>query len=508
MFRTLQVRLTILCIALAVIPLSFIGALLGRQSYQLQQQSALEFERQVTQRAALQVSNFVTHVADQLSLSIQTSDIRNMSHAQQEQLLSEVILTTNGFDELALLDETGHEHVRMGRDTVFSAADLRDRSHEEAIVQALRNNQPYYSEVYFSVINSEPLMTVAVPVVDVHNGRVSGVISGDVRLKPIWDVVAGIKFGEQGAVAITDADGHVAAYRDSSVVLRGTVVDDLKAEGVHPGITGGTVERTSTSFTIGNQTFYAVAELPLAEALGPAYQTVLTTGALLLVTLIVAASLGFVAIRRVVRPVQDLAATARGITAGDLSRDATVTSRDELGDLATAFNAMTAQLRHLLTGLERQVADRTAALAAALNEVQTRAVEQERLLAENASQRETIYGLSVPVLPISTHTLVMPLVGELDGARLQLVQAQALQHLERSSARYLVLDITGVPLVDSQVALGLLAVVQAARLLGAQVMLVGIRPEVAQAIVGLGLDFQSMRTSSDLQTALDRIAVS
>jgi rsbT co-antagonist protein RsbR len=254
--------------------------------------------------------------------------------------------------------------------------------------------------------------------------------------------------------------------------------------------------------------FYAVAELPLAEATGPAYRTVLTTSALLLVTLIVAASIGFVAVLRVVRPIQSLSTTARAISAGDLSRDAVVTSRDELGDLGHAFNTMTSRLRHLLADLEQQVADRTAALETALNEVQARAIEQERLLEENTRQRETIHGLSVPVLPLNTYTLAMPLVGVLDNARLHLVKDQALRALERSSAHYLVLDVTGVPIVDSEVAQGLMAVVRAARLLGTEVVLVGIRPEVAQAIVGLGLDLQGTRTSSDLQTALDQIAVS
>jgi rsbT co-antagonist protein RsbR len=507
MFRSIQVRLTVLCIALAVIPLTFIGALLAWQSYQLQQQYALDLERQVTQRASLQVGSFITNVADKLSLAIQTADIRDASHAAKERLLSQVILETNVFDELAFLDQTGHEEVRIGSGAVFGAADLRDRSQEEAIANVLRNNRPYYGAIRFSAVNSEPLMAIAAPVVDVRSGQVSGVVSGDVRLKPIWDVVAGIHFGEQGTVAIVDSSGRVVAHRDPSVVLRGTTVGNLKAEGIFPGVAGGDVVRAITAFTVGNQQFYAIAELPLAEALGPANRTVLTTSALLLVTLIVAASIGFAVVQRVARPIRGLAATARAISAGDLSRDAAVTSRDELGDLANAFNTMTARLRHLLADLEQRVADRTAALADALHEVQARAIEQERLLAENARQRETIHGLSVPVLPISTHTLVMPLVGELDGARLHLIREQALQALEHSSARYLVLDITGVPIVDSQVAQGLLAVVQAARLLGAAVMLVGIRPEVAQAIVGLGIDLQGVYTSSDLQTALDRITI-
>jgi rsbT co-antagonist protein RsbR len=157
--------------------------------------------------------------------------------------------------------------------------------------------------------------------------------------------------------------------------------------------------------------------------------------------------------------------------------------------------------------LEATVAERTAALQAALQDVQARADAQARLLDEVQQQRLLVRELSVPVIPISASTLIMPLVGALDSTRLQQIQEQALHALERTSARYLVLDITGVPIVDSQVAQGLLSVVKAARLLGAQVLLVGIRPEVAQAIVGLGLNLHDLYTTSDLQSALSHIAL-
>jgi rsbT co-antagonist protein RsbR len=164
-------------------------------------------------------------------------------------------------------------------------------------------------------------------------------------------------------------------------------------------------------------------------------------------------------------------------------------------------------LGHANAGLESAIAERTAELQSALAEVQARADEQDRLLAELAQQRRAIRELSVPVIPISAQTLVMPLVGELDTARLEQIQEQALQALQRSAARYLVLDITGVPVVDSQVAQGLVSVVEASRLLGAQVVMVGIRPEVAQSIVGLGLNFQGMRTAADLQSALGQLVL-
>jgi rsbT co-antagonist protein RsbR len=165
------------------------------------------------------------------------------------------------------------------------------------------------------------------------------------------------------------------------------------------------------------------------------------------------------------------------------------------------------ELNTIRTSLETSVAERTTALQTALHDAQTRADEQARLLSQLEEQRAMIRDLSVPVIPISETTLVMPLVGALDSARLHQLQEQSLRALERSSARTLLLDITGVPVVDSEVAQGLLMTVRAARLLGAQVRLVGIRPEVAQTIVGLGIDLKDVNTSSTLQSALMNNAV-
>lgn len=190
-----------------------------------------------------------------------------------------------------------------------------------------------------------------------------------------------------------------------------------------------------------------------------------------------------------------------------------------LGAQSTSFALQAAQasrkeaeaaahaLEAINTNLEATVNERTGALQAALAEVQLRVEEQNRLLGEVESQRLTIRDLSVPVIPITATTLVMPLVGALDSSRILQVQEQALQSLENWRALHLILDITGVPLVDSQVALGLLTVVRSAKLLGTEVMLVGIRPEVAQSIVGLGVHLGELYTASNLQMALNHIGL-
>jgi rsbT co-antagonist protein RsbR len=154
--------------------------------------------------------------------------------------------------------------------------------------------------------------------------------------------------------------------------------------------------------------------------------------------------------------------------------------------------------------LELRVAERTAFLQTTLQQAEEREARLGRTLAENEQQRATIREMSVPVIPVTRHTLVMPLIGALDTSRLRQIQEQALHAIERTSAHTLILDITGVSVVDSQVAHGVLAVMQATRLLGATTLLVGVRPEVAQAIVGLGLDLESIRTYNDLASALDR----
>jgi rsbT co-antagonist protein RsbR len=154
--------------------------------------------------------------------------------------------------------------------------------------------------------------------------------------------------------------------------------------------------------------------------------------------------------------------------------------------------------------LEAQVQERTAALERALQEVEARAAQQALLLEEVGLQRAAIRELSVPVLPVGKDTLVLPLVGAVDSARRRDVQERALDSIQAAGARRLILDVTGTPVIDSQVAQGLLALVQGAKLLGAEVLLVGMRPEVAQTIVSLGLDIAGVQTFRDLHAALEQ----
>jgi rsbT co-antagonist protein RsbR len=118
------------------------------------------------------------------------------------------------------------------------------------------------------------------------------------------------------------------------------------------------------------------------------------------------------------------------------------------------------------------------------------------------AQQAALAELSTPLIPISDQVMVMPLIGAVDSQRAQQVIETLLEGIARSGAVVAILDITGVPVVDTQVANALLRAAQAVKLLGAQVVLTGIRPEVAQTLVGLGADLSGIVTCGSLQSGI------
>ncbi|GIH50517.1 STAS domain-containing protein [Microbispora rosea] len=117
-------------------------------------------------------------------------------------------------------------------------------------------------------------------------------------------------------------------------------------------------------------------------------------------------------------------------------------------------------------------------------------------------QTEQLLELSTPVVKLWEGIVAVPLVGTLDSARTQVVMEKLLQTLVDTGSEHAVIDITGVPAVDTQVAQHLLKTVVAARLMGAECVISGIRPQIAHTIVTLGIEFGDIVTKASLADAL------
>lgn len=130
---------------------------------------------------------------------------------------------------------------------------------------------------------------------------------------------------------------------------------------------------------------------------------------------------------------------------------------------------------------------------------ETYSTAREKIMLDQAEQ---LLELSTPVVKLWEGIVAVPLVGTLDSARTQVVMEKLLQTLVETGSEHAVIDITGVPAVDTQVAQHLLKTVVAARLMGAECVISGIRPQIAHTIVTLGIEFGDIVTKASLADAL------
>src|SRR5881398_2283685 len=126
--------------------------------------------------------------------------------------------------------------------------------------------------------------------------------------------------------------------------------------------------------------------------------------------------------------------------------------------------------------------------------------ERERVIRE---QQEAIRELSTPVLQVRERLLILPVIGTVDPLRARQLTEQLLRGIRTNRAKVVVIDITGVAAMDSQIANHLVQTVEASRLLGATVIVTGLSPEIAQTLVNIGVDLGKMNTVGDLQGGIE-----
>ena len=388
MRNSIRNRLTWAFIGLAIGPLLLLAVILAVQILNTQRAQALDLQSEMAQSVSAQVGDFFSGLEDQLYVVGKTQRLARLDRDGQLYALTELLSYQDVFETLALLDSQGQELVHLSRTSV--SVELGDRAQADEFLIPQTTGETYYSLIRFDETTGDPLMTVAVPLLDIRTGQAEAVLVSDVRLKKIWELIAGLSFGAGQNVYIIDAQDRVVAHRNPSVVLRGTSfrpstaaiqpglasVDPASSVDRYEGIsiralvarlTSPSVLLAMDTVQIGDQELAVVAEQTVAEALSLAINTMSVILGLSLLALMVSVSLGLRTVRQIVRPVQSMAETAQAISAGDLSQRVQPARKDEaredeLGVLANAFDSMTTQLQSLISGLEQRVNERTADL--------------------------------------------------------------------------------------------------------------------------------------------------
>jgi signal transduction histidine kinase/CheY-like chemotaxis protein len=352
--------------------------------YQEHKASLIRIQREQAEAAAAKIGQFIKEIESQLGWTTQlpwSAGSIEQRRFDALRLLRQVPAIT----ELAQLDATGKERLRVSRlamDVVASGADL---SNDPKFVEAVAR-KVYYGPVYFRR-ESEPYMTLAIA----GTRRDAGVSVAEVNLKLIWDVVSQIKVGERGHAYVVDAQGRLIAHPDISLVLRNTDMSKLaQVQAARASASGGEQADSSpvqeSENIEGRKVLTAYArvaplgwlmfvELPAEEAYAPLYAALKRLGFVLLAALCIAVLAGMFLAGRMVGPIQALRTGAARLGSGDLSQRIAVKTGDELEALADQFNAMAGQLQESYAGLERKVEERT-------HELETRSHELAQSVGE------------------------------------------------------------------------------------------------------------------------------
>jgi len=361
--------LAVVCVALLTSGLSEVWF-----SYQEHKASLIRIQREQAEAAAAKIGQFIKEIESQIGWTTQlpwSAGTLEQRRFDGLRLLRQVPAIT----ELAQLDATGHEQLRVSRlamDVVGSQADF---SKDPKFIDALAH-KVYYGPVYFRR-ESEPYMTVALA----GTRRDAGVSVAEVNLKLIWDVVSQIKVGQHGQAYVVDAQGRLIAHPDISLVLRNTDLSRL-AQIRAARTTGAPLapdQVQEAQDLQGRRVFTAHApvdplgwlvfvELPADEAYAPLYASIERSGALLGGALVFAFLAGTFLARRMVGPIQALRAGAARIGGGDLSQRISIKTGDELEALADQFNDMAGRLQESYADLEKKVEIRTQELTESLQQ--------------------------------------------------------------------------------------------------------------------------------------------
>lgn len=370
MRKSIQKRLAIHFLVLAVAPLFIIGSIITYETYAIEKKGAIILQREIADHLSARVYSFIQNLESLIRITLQAQNFLKLSQTQQKSVMSLLISRQPAIDELVLLDANGQEAIFISRLGLYDESVVKRQTDSNIFQIPISKGVTYYSMVRFRETTGEPFIVVAIPITKLKTGRSQGVLVADIRLTKIWNLVASINPGPKGDSYIVDSKNRVVAHRNPSVVLKGTRFTPPGPDGIYIGLNGKTSVIVQKIIRFGDKKFYTIVESPVSEALALAINTVYIITVVIFAAAIVAGFFGVLAVRQIIRPIQRIAATAKAISSGDLSSTVEINSQDELGVLADAFNSMTIQLRTLINSLEQRVSQRTAALEAANKELE------------------------------------------------------------------------------------------------------------------------------------------
>ncbi len=361
MWNSLRFRLTVIFVGLAVIPLLVVGILQAQRGFSTEYDQAIGTQLQVAQRVSAEVQSYLRSVENDLSLL--GGDFRgaqNLDRAQEISLLLSAISSgsyRDAYEDLILIDPDGKEQLHVSRAQVVSSDQATIWSGKPEYEQPKSTGDTYFGAVTLDTASGDSFMYISIPLRELRSINVSGVLLARLRFKAVSNVIAGLQLSDGQTVYVVDPTTQVVVAGGTSTLMNNTPLALPDQNGGTIGLSGSDVILASDRVQIGGEVLLVVAERLSSDALALAQSNLYSAIAITIIALVAAIFLVFLTVRQVVRPVEKLSEVARAIQAGDLSVRSNINGRDEIGQLALAFNEMTAAVEQRENELKEQAAE-------------------------------------------------------------------------------------------------------------------------------------------------------
>jgi signal transduction histidine kinase len=354
MFQSLRIRLTVLFVVLTILPLVVVGVLIASRGSQTLQNESVKFQSQVARQVSISLEAFFNERRNELLVLTQVYGFGSLEASTQREILLALLSKQPAYYALALVKADGQEAIRLIRGKAVNTSDLGNRANDSLFQNAVKTKKVGFSQIRFDDEARDRLLTIAVPIEDLFTGEIGSVLVADVRFQNVEETVLR-NFGIEGEeVFVVDRDGVVIAHRNPGLVVNKTVFKMPQTSGRAVGLDGSDVILAMDTIQLEESQMIVVADTTYANATAPAADMSRIAGLITLGALLVASGIVAIVVTRVVKPIVKLSEIAKAIQGGDFSKRSTLTRKDEIGQLGTAFNEMSVAIQKRETDLREQ----------------------------------------------------------------------------------------------------------------------------------------------------------
>jgi signal transduction histidine kinase len=355
MFNSLRIRLTLIFVVLTILPLVLVSSLIALRGFDTLQNTSIDLQGHQARQASTDLHAFFNERLNELGVLVDVYGFDTLDLNSQQDVLLALLAKQPAYYQLALVDNTGEEVFRLIRGQVISSNDLQNHANDPLFQAVVTANSPSFSAIYFSESARDRMISVALPITDIVSGAFKQVIIAEMRFQTVTEtVLRNLDLAPGEEVYIVDTNGVVIAHRNPSFVLKETVYALPEADGRNVGLTGEDVVLAKNTIQVENLTLTAISEVQYSKAIGLATDLVSISAIITVVTLVIATIIVVWVVSRTVAPITKLSRVAQAIQAGDFSQKSDLNRKDEIGQFAVAFNAMSQAIQQRETNLREQ----------------------------------------------------------------------------------------------------------------------------------------------------------